>query len=278
MSDRAQQRHPMTKVPVLYRIPGVDSVVVQRDLAYTSGARGEAGADGRTMDVYHPPDAKTGTRLPAVVIVEGYPGLGFAERMGCQFKDMEHTVSWARLLAASGMAAITYTNHEPAADLDTLLEHVRQNAASLSVDPQRLGAWASSGHVPLALSLLMSGCESPRFTCAVLCYGYTLDLDGSTAVADASRAWGFANPAAGKSVDDLSGDVPLFLARAGQDGLAGLNDALDRFLARAVARNLPITFTNHPEGPHAFDMTHDSETTRRIVQQVLTFLQSHLGA
>ncbi len=86
----------------------------------------------------------------------------------------------------------------------------------------------------------------------------------------------FANPAAGKSVDDLRTDTPLFLARAGQEQFPGLNDALGRFLAAAVARNLPVTFTNHPAGPHAFDLFHDSDASRAIVSQVLMFLRVHL--
>jgi hypothetical protein len=131
--------------------------------------------------------------------------------------------------------------------------------------------------VPLALSLLMAEGAAP-LSCAALCYGYTLDLDGATAVADASRAWGFVNPCEGKSVDDLSREAALFIVRAGQDGLAGLNETLDRFVARALARNLPVSFANQPAGPHAFDLVHDSDTTRRIVQQVLAFLQSELGA
>jgi hypothetical protein len=114
--------------------------------------------------------------------------------------------------------------------------------------------------------------------CGVLCYGYTLDLDGSTIVADAARQWGFLTPCAGKSVGDLSRDIPLFVARAGQDQTPGLNDALDRFLGQALTSNLPITFVNHAVAPHAFDLFHDSEMSREIVRRILAFLQFHLLA
>jgi len=117
-----------------------------------------------------------------------------------------------------------------------------------------------------------------RPTCAVLCYGYMLDLDGLTGVAEAAAAWRFVNASAGKSVDDLRRDVPLFVARAGRDQFAGLNEGVDRFLANAVARNLPVTFVNHPEGPHAFDLDHDSETTREIIRGILAFMRCRLGA
>ena len=131
--------------------------------------------------------------------------------------------------------------------------------------------------MPLALGALISG---PRdgVRCAALCYGLTLDLDGLTDVAEGAKAWGYANPAAGKTVEDLPRDVPLFIARAGQDQTPHLNETMDRFIAQALAANLAITVANHSEGPHAFDLFHDSERTREIVRQILSFLQTQLGA
>jgi len=40
--------------------------------------------------------------------------------------------------------------------------------------------------------------------------------------------------------------------------------------------NRPITLVNHAEGPHSFDLLDDSETSRRIIRQVLDFLTSQL--
>ena len=104
-----------------------------------------------------------------------------------------------------------------------------------------------------------------------------LDLDGSHAVAEAAGQWGFVNPCAGKSVDDLPRDLPLFIARAGQDE-PRLNDALDRFVVKALTSNLPITVVNHSTAPHAFDLFDDSETSRETIRRILAFLQFHLRA
>jgi hypothetical protein len=57
--------------------------------------------------------------------------------------------------------------------------------------------------------------------CAVFCYGYMLDFNGSTGVADAAKQFGFVNACAGRSVADLPHDLPLFIARAGQDRMPG---------------------------------------------------------
>jgi hypothetical protein len=52
-----------------------------------------------------------------VVIVEGYPDPGLKAVFGCRFKEMGSTTSWARLIAASGMVAVAYTNERPEPDL-----------------------------------------------------------------------------------------------------------------------------------------------------------------
>ncbi|HEV7904498.1 MAG TPA: hypothetical protein VGO96_11710 [Pyrinomonadaceae bacterium] len=270
MSQDTEQQDHISKKTAVYRIPGMDTVEVRRDVEYHAT---ETGA--RTLDIYYPHGSKRAARLPAVVFVAGFPDAGFEARVGCKFKEMGSTVSWARLTAASGMAALTYTNREPATDIHALLEYVRANADALGIDETRLGVWASSGNVPLALSLLMQK-DNAYLKCAVLCYGYMLDLEGAEGVAGASRMFGFANPCAGRSMDELSTDLPLFIARAGQDALPRLNETLDGFLSEALARNLPLTFVNHPTAPHAFDLFDDTETSRALVRQILAFMQFHL--
>ena len=49
-----------------------------------------------------------------------------------------------------------------------------------------------------------------------------------------------------------------------------------RFLIKALTCNLPVTFVNHSVAPHAFDLFHDSETSREIIRQMLMFLRFHL--
>jgi hypothetical protein len=184
MSQETEQDH-ITRKTVVYQAPGMEAVNVRRDVAYRET---EAGA--LTLDLYHPPGSGGGARLPAVIVVAGYPDEGFEKAVGCRFKEMGSSTSWGRLIAASGMMAITYTNREPAADFAALLEYVQENAGALGIDESRIALWASSGNVPLALwGLMREGRESLR--CAVLCYGLMLDLDGFTHVAEAARTWKF---------------------------------------------------------------------------------------
>jgi acetyl esterase/lipase len=262
----------MTTKTVVYEIPGMDTVMIRRDVEYRGTDAGSL-----TIDLYSPPDSKGGERRPAVIFVSGYPDPGFERMLGCKFKELGSYISWARLAAASGLVAVTYTNHEPAADLDALLRYLRQNAASLGIDENRISLWAGSGNVPVALSVLMRE-ASDAFKCAVLCYGIMLDLEGSTAVAEAAARFGFVNPCAGKSVDDLPRDLPLFIVRAGKDEMPRLNETIDRFMAAALARNLPVTFANHAAAPHAFDILDDSEMSREMIRRILAFLRFHLLA
>ena len=268
MSETPQAR--MAGQRVVYAMPGMDTVTVRRGVTYRT-------ADGRalTMDIYHPSSSPQDGGWPAVIFVTGFPDAGAQRMFGRRFKEMGSYVSWAQLVAASGMAAITYENDAPADDVHAVLQYVRDHAADLQIDAARLGVWACSGHVPNALSVLMQAPVAVK--CAVFCYGYLLDLDGSSRVADAARQFGFVTPCAGRPVGDLPPAVPLFIARAGRDLMPGLNETLDRFVAEALASDLPVTLVNYSGAPHAFDLVTDAGGSREIIRQILRFMKSGLG-
>lgn len=247
---------------VVYRIQGMDDVPVRRDIVYKTTA-----GPALLMDIYYPPEARPGTRVPLVVIILGFPD---PESGGRMFGPL---TSWARLIAMSGMAAAIYGTSTPAEDVHDVFAYLRENAAPLGINPRRIGVYAASANVPVGLSLLMRDADC---RCATLLCGYTFDVEGSTAFAEASRQYGFVNATAGRSIDELPAGVPLFVLRAGREHSPGLNAALDQFAARALARNLPLTFVNHATGAHAADMDDDTDATRRIVRQVLAFLRLHL--
>ena len=270
--SQQSQRNDITKRRVVYQIPGMDAVILRRDIQYRANETGAL-----TMDIYHPPEWKKGVHVPAVVFVTGYSDVGFQKMLGCRLKEMESYISWAQLTAASGIAAVTYSATEPATDIQSLLVYVRENADSLGIDENRIGVWACSGNVPNALSILMQDARD-YLKCAVLCYGILLDLEGYTSTAESAKLFGFVNPTAGKSLSDLPRDIPLFIARAGQDEMPHLNETLDRFVAGALSCNLRLTFANHPTGPHAFDVMHDSQTSRDVIRQILAFMRFHLLA
>jgi hypothetical protein len=261
-------RHPVTRKRVVYDVPGTAVVKVKRGVAY-------AGAGSRTLTLYYPP-SWDGAATPAVVFVMGLGDERAKEVLGCRISEMESYISWGRLVAASGLVGVTYaTEDDPVNDTRMVLEFLGAEGDRLGVDRSRLGIWACSSHVPSALGLMIASPLS--VCCAVCCYGFMLDLDGATDVADAQRVWHFANPAAGRVVSDLPGGVPILIARGGRDEVPHVNASIDRFVVHALGDNLPMTLVNHASAPHAFDLDDDSETTRQVVRQVLAFLVDRLS-
>lgn len=182
--------------------------------------------------------------------------------------------SWAQLMAASGMAAVVYGTEAPAEDVHALLRHLRADAAALRLDVDRFGLFAASGNVTVGLSTLI---RDRRLRCGALLHGCTMDVDGSTTVADMARKVRFVNACAGASVEDLPSDVPMLFLPAGRDQFPGLNAALDRVIERAPARNLPLSLLNHAAGAHGFDLDEHTAVSRGVVQQVLAFLRLQLS-
>ncbi len=264
----------ITSRRVLFAHGEAERVQVVRDLAFP-------GYDGAPLafDLYRAPDAPPGARCPAVVILSGYPDEGFRRVVGCRFKEMGSSVSWATQIAQSGIAAITYTNREPAADAEALVGYLRDRSADFGLDAARLAVWASSGNVPLALWLVSRDRDRDAveaLRCGAFCYGYTMDLGGDTAVADAAALFRFANPGHGLTAGDLPMNVPLLIVRAGKDEMPRLNESLDRFMAAALAARLPVSLHNVPSAPHAFDLVSDTPDTRWAIALVLDFLRLHL--
>ena len=104
----------------VYRIAGMERAIVRKDVVYRTTDAGPL-----TMDVYSPaepsPIAAAGRRPRRRL-----QRRRLREDARLKFKEMAMSISWGQLIAASGLVAIAYTNREPAADLDALLQHVRE--------------------------------------------------------------------------------------------------------------------------------------------------------
>lgn len=267
MEESARDR--LVRTPVVLDLPGTADVDVTRDVLV------DGQGEPVLIDRYSLRVSADAERRPIVAIIAGYPDAGFERMLGCRFKDMASTTSWARLIAASGMITIAYANRDPERDLDRVLDYVQEKGTDAGIDPGRIALFATSGNGPLAFSRLGAQ-KRPGVRAAVFCYAYIVDLDGGTAVADASRAFRFVSPAAGQSPSDLRDDVAILVVRAGRDDTPRLNESLDTFVAAALRSNVPLTVVNHPTGPHAFDLFERSAASRAVVRQVLGFLRAHL--
>ncbi len=263
MANEPSQTSPLHR-EVLYPRPDLP-LAVRRDVPYSSSV-----SDGRLMDIYSPfADASL---RPAIVIASGYPAAGLRQHLGCSGRELPAITSWARLLGTEGIAAVIYDAVEPAADLHAVLTFLRTEGAQLGIDSNRLGVLACSGNAPVALAAVAAG----GLKCAIFLYGFTLDGPDNSTIRTASRHFGFANPSSQLTTEDLPASTHLLFARAGNDALPGLNEALDRFTADALRSNLPITIVNHSTGPHAFDLIDESNESRNAIGQVLGFTRLRL--
>lgn len=260
-------RHAVARKRVVLQPPRGFDPLIRRGVEYAPGG-------SHTLDLYYP-NAAEAVR-PGVIFVSGLSDEGARTVLGCRMSEMESVRDWATLAAAAGLVGVTYaTGVDTIADAGAVLRYLRASGRAQGIDPGALALWSCSAHVPAALGLLMD--EPAAFRCAVMLYGFMLDLDGSCAVSDAQRTWRFATPAGNRTVDDLPQSVALFIVRAGRDVYPFLNQSIDRFVAHALRCNLPITVHNYPSGEHAFDVNDDSDASREIVAGVLTFLRSSLS-
>jgi dienelactone hydrolase len=163
---------------------------------------------------------------------------------------------------------------EASGDVRQAIEYFRAQAESWNADRDRIGLGAWSGGGPLLTSAMRE--RPPFLRCLTAFYAY-LDIRHSQAHTDHESA---------ATVEEFSpitclqgaaaGMTPMFVARAGQDQIPGINDSIDRFIAAAIAANAPVTLINHPAGEHGFDNQNDDERSREVIRSVLEFMKSHL--
>jgi acetyl esterase/lipase len=281
MNDKADSTQSIAKnladrvnAPVVYRLPDMDKVRVISNLKYTGVANPHL-----LMDVYVPPELKPQERRPVVVFIHG--GAGPENKP----KDWGMFQSWGRLLAAAGMVAVAFTHRfspppqsllaEAASDLSSALDCVRSSAESFHADADRIGVcvWSSGG--ALAGPLLTK--RPVYLRCLVALYAM-LDLQQYAPPGDAPTLQflrGFSTIAS--LPQDASIMAPMLIVRAGRDEVPMLNEALDRFVSKALAVNAPITVINHPSGAHGFDNQNDDERSREIIRGAVQFLKTNLA-
>jgi acetyl esterase/lipase len=124
--------------PVVYQVEGMDRVRVRKDLVYKKD-----GAVELKLDIATPKKQKPGEPVPVVFFIHG----GVPRDVPVLPKDWGIYRSWGRLIAASGMAAVT-SNHrvgfpdpnlaQGAADLTDAIAFVRGRAADFGIDPERI--------------------------------------------------------------------------------------------------------------------------------------------
>jgi acetyl esterase/lipase len=259
--------------PVVYQLPDMDKVRVISNLKYS-----EVDNPYLLMDVYLPPGLMARERRPVVVFIHGGAGPEYKP------KDWGMFQSWGRLVAAAGMVAVMFTHRfspppqlllvEAASDLNTAIKYIRSNAELFHADGDRISvcAWSSGGEL---LSPLLI--ERPAFVRCLVAFYALLDVQQYAPPGDAATLQYLkAFSAIASLPEDASTLMPMLVVRAGRDEIPTLNDAMDRFVARALTINAPITVINHPAGGHGFDNQNNDERSREIIRSSIEFMRTHL--
>lgn len=231
------------------------------------------------MKVYLPQRSKPGLP-PVVVLIHGGP---IAPEMSPP--DWGVFESYGQLLAASGLAAVTFKHRffgpedyeRSGADVAAALAQLRTRGAALGIDTERIALWGFSGggsHLAIAFH------DPPPYVRCVVSYYAILDLrtapDGLRAKIAPGVLTSMSPAYLAAQAPDADHLPPVLVARAGLDD-DWINAGIDAFVGAAMAKRLTLELLTHPKGKHGFDIFNDDDRTREIIKETLAFLEWHLG-
>jgi dienelactone hydrolase len=209
-----------------------------------------------------------------VILTNNYPDVAWNKLSLPVFKDWQMIISWAELIAASGMIAVPYQTKYSQSEADSLISFLSKNAAKFNIDINRIAVFGASANALAAQSLMQN--DKYNIRCVVFYYGPLLTPDRMFFEDFNSRAnaMGFYLSDL-KQVDEIPSDIQILIVRAGKDN-SFIHKTTDHFLNEAIKANAKITFINYPEGQHDFDILDDTEDSRIIIKQTIDFLTTHL--
>jgi dienelactone hydrolase len=226
---------------VVYAMPEMDKVLLASELTYCNDLK---------VDVYYPPGYNFDAKLPIVILTHGFQETDEYD------KDMPQHMDWAKLIAASGMIAVSaQAGSTPMENSYRVLDFLATNADFLGLDLTRIGFWACSGQGKPAFKALQDKNLPYRnaFKAAVFTYLDFNSADPSTWPQNLSQ----------------------FVVKAGRDqNIPG--ETIDHFVDQARASKIPTEYIELADAPHAFDVLQNTQASKDTIQQALQFLKDKL--
>ncbi|MEW6516809.1 MAG: alpha/beta hydrolase [candidate division FCPU426 bacterium] len=264
----------MLSKPVLYNVPGMEEVAVNKNQVYKTLPDREL-----CFDLYSPKNAVAGHGLPAVILVHG----AGPEFMIENAKDWKCFETYGQLLAASGLKAVAFNHRgnisfanirQEAQDVDDLIAHIRTESGRLGIDPRKLCLFVFSAGGPCISNVLQA---KPDYLSCLVAYYAVLDL--------AVLPHSFIRGMSPQDLEDFSPVMqlrnhpeklpPLLVVKAGKDMTREIPAGMDHFVAEARAQGVPVTYLVHEQGKHGFDMLNDDAKTKAIIAETIRFIQMH---
>lgn len=230
---------------VVYDIPATKNVKVKTDVTYFKDDRSNL-----AVDIYLPPDLKTGEKRPAVIFLNA-----IGDRPDSKVKSWEIYKSFPRLIAAHGMVGISMDadGTRIQESLRGLFNFLEKEGANHGIDANRLGVYAASANVTQSTIYLMSNDAAKGIKAAALFYGGT--------------------PAPNTNIRK---DLPVLFILAEGDAVGFFGQQANNLWQRVMEARAPWTLLYASNLPHAFDAFSDNDESRRIIQQTIAFWKSNL--
>lgn len=223
--------------------PVMKNVTVKRDITYLNTAAGD-----QTIDIYTPPGAKAGDKLPAVIFLNA-----IGDRPGDKVKNWGIYSSWPRLIAAQNMIGISMDadGQRIQDSLKGLFDFLARDGARHGIDAERLGVYAASANVTQSSVYLMGENASKGIKAAALFYGGVPNLT-------------------------YRKDLPVLFIVAEGDMAGGIGQGVPGLWQKVTDARAPWTVVFASRMPHAFDAFEDTDESRQHLIQAITFWKTHL--
>jgi hypothetical protein len=228
---------------IVYTTPEMDQVKISRACYKTMEGSKET-KERLFVDVYYPPEFNFEKKLPAVVLFSDHRNM----------IDESPCVSWAQLIAASGLVAVAYQGTvECEQDFVDLAHYLKKRNSFLRVNSRKIGVLAS-----------MAGIAN--FAATISTRNEDIPLQIRCAVCRSGRV---------PEPSEFQPDFPVLLLNAGQ-GHEGYRESVERFAAQAGELGIDCEILDYVEGVHKFDVRQDTPRSREIVRQAIAFYQREL--
>ena len=242
---QADKRSPLdpTVWGVVYDLPAMKQVNISKDVTYLKDDRSDL-----KIDIYSPPNAKPGERLPAVIFLNA-----IGDQPTNKVKNWAIYSSWPRLVAAHGMVGISMDADgiRIQDSLKGLFDFLARDGAKHGIDADRLGVYAASANVTQSSIYLMGDAAARGIKAAALYYG-------------------------GAPQGAIRKDLPVLFIVAEGDIRGGFGQQAIPLWQRVAEARAPWTMVFASRQPHAFDAFEDSDESRRLIKQTIDFWKTHL--
>lgn len=227
------------------------------------------------MDLYEPKNNKKEDKRPVVLLIHG-------EAKGItNMKDAGQYLSWGRLIATTGIKAITFNHRvlsdgymikEVIEDITDLVQYVILHANELGIDEEKIVLWSFSGGVPFGMYVGMSNLFN-GIKGLVSYYGIG-DFKFINEVLNMSMSKGAIDRySIIKIVNSHSKDIPpVLIVRAGLDDRR-LNQLMEEIIMQMFSNNLSVDIINHEQGHHAFDLFDNNDRSHEIIEKSLDYVK-----